>query len=138
MTTLHTRGFFRPSLAPVSCCLLVAISWASNALGAGELPANLTPIGAERGASADGRIPAWQGGLTAAQQRLASNGTPLDPYAGERPLYEISAQNYQQYEDQLSAGQIAELAHLFAPAPAAAPPAGTPPPVAPMAPPPVN
>ncbi|UVM56096.1 GYF domain-containing protein [Pseudomonas sp. B21-012] len=38
----------------------------------------------------------------------------------------------------LSAGQILELAHLFAPAPAAAPPVGTPPPVAPMAPPPVN
>ena len=38
----------------------------------------------------------------------------------------------------LTAGQILELAHLFAPAPAAAPPAGTPPPVAPMAPPPVN
>lgn len=38
----------------------------------------------------------------------------------------------------LGAGQIAELAHLFAPTPAAAPPVGTPPPVAPMAPPPVN
>ena len=38
----------------------------------------------------------------------------------------------------LTAGQIMELAHLFAPAPAAAPPVGTPPPAAPMAPPPVN
>ena len=38
----------------------------------------------------------------------------------------------------LGAGQIAELAHLFAPPPAAAPPVGTPPPGAPMAPPPVN
>lgn len=38
----------------------------------------------------------------------------------------------------LTAGQIMELAHLFAPAPAVAPPVGTPPPVAPMAPPPVN
>ncbi|PWB29728.1 hypothetical protein DCO48_21790 [Pseudomonas sp. SDI] len=38
----------------------------------------------------------------------------------------------------LNAGQIAELAHLFAPAVPPAPAAGTPPPVAPMAPPPVN
>ena len=38
-------------------------------------------MGAERAASPDGRIPAWQGGLSTAQQRLGDNGTPLDPFA---------------------------------------------------------
>lgn len=107
--TTRNRGVFRPSLRPVSCCLLFAMTWATGALATGQLPPDLTPIGAERGASPDGRIPAWQGGLTSAQQRLERNGTPVDPYAGERPLYEITAQNYQHYEGQLTAGQIALL-----------------------------
>jgi hypothetical protein len=105
----HTRGFIQSWLIPLSCCVLLAIPWAAGALAASELPQNLTPIGAERDATPDGRIPAWQGGLTTAQQRLESNGTPVDPYGDERPLYEITAQNYRQYEDQLSAGQIALL-----------------------------
>jgi len=107
--TTRNRGVFRPSLRPVSCCLLFAMTCATGALATGQLPPDLTPIGAERGASPDGRIPAWQGGLTSAQQRLERNGTPVDPYAGERPLYEITAQNYQHYEGQLTAGQIALL-----------------------------
>ena len=74
------------------------MSWTTAALATGELPPDLTPIGAQRAASPDGRIPAWQGGLTAAQQRLESNGTPVDPFADERPLYEITARNYKQYE----------------------------------------
>jgi hypothetical protein len=105
----RSRGFFRPSLIPLSCWLLLGMPWAAGSLAASELPNDLTPIGAERNASLDGRIPAWQGGLLAAQQRLESNGTPIDPYANERPLYEITAQNYRQYENQLSAGQIALL-----------------------------
>lgn len=105
----RTRGSVRLSWIALSCWLLLGISAAGGSLAASELPPDLTPIGAERGASPDGRIPAWQGGLTAAQQRLESNGTPVDPYANERPLYEITAQNYRQYEDQLSAGQIALL-----------------------------
>jgi hypothetical protein len=88
---------------------LLGMPLAAGSLAAGELPHGLTPIGAERGASPDGRIPPWQGGLMTAQQRFASNGTPVDPYADERPLYEITAQNYHQYEDQLSDGQIALL-----------------------------
>jgi len=89
--------------------LMIGLFWASSALATASLPDDLTPVGAERGASADGRIPAWQGGLTAAQQRLGENGTPLDPYAGEQPLYRITAANYRQYEGQLTEGQVALL-----------------------------
>ncbi|MGE8322921.1 MAG: DUF1329 domain-containing protein [Pseudomonas sp.] len=88
---------------------MIGMLWATGVVAASGSPGNLTPVGAERGASPDGRIPAWQGGLVAAQQRLGDNGTPLDPYASERPLYQITAANYRRYQDQLSAGQVALL-----------------------------
>jgi len=105
----RTRGFLRLPSVSLSCLLLLGMPWVAGSPAASELPHHLTPVGAERGASPDGRIPPWQGGLTTTQQRFASNGTPVDPYADERPLYEITAQNYRQYEDQLSEGQIALL-----------------------------
>ncbi len=89
--------------------LMIGLFWASAGLAAAGLPDNLTPVGAERAASPDGRIPAWQGGLTVAQQRLGDNGTPLDPYAAEQPLYRITAANYRLYQSQLSDGQVALL-----------------------------
>ncbi|WP_419182917.1 DUF1329 domain-containing protein [Pseudomonas guariconensis] len=92
-----------------TCMVVLGMLVVMGAQAAGQLPEELTPVGAERGASADGRIPAWQGGLASSQQRLGSNGTPLDPYADEQPLYRITAHNYLQYQDQLSAGQIALL-----------------------------
>lgn len=92
-----------------TCMMLLGLLWTAEAMAAGGLGEHLTPAGAERDASADGRIPAWQGGLNTAQFRLAGNGTPLDPYADEQPLYEITAANAQQYQDQLTPGQIAML-----------------------------
>ncbi|MEN5109704.1 DUF1329 domain-containing protein [Pseudomonas sp. TWI672] len=73
------------------------------------LPPQLTPVGAERAPSTDGRIPAWSGGLQPGQVSLAVNGTPLDPYADEQPLYTITAQNYSRYREQLTTGQVALL-----------------------------
>lgn len=87
--------------------LLVCASLLALHLGATPLPPGLTPVGAELAASGDGRIPAWSGGLEAAQVPLAANGTPLDPYADEQPLYVISAGNYRHYREQLTAGQVA-------------------------------
>lgn len=89
--------------------LLINASLLALHVGAAPLRADLTPVGAERGASSDGRIPAWSGGLQAGQVSLAVNGTPLDPYADEQPLYVITASNYTQYRDQLTAGQVALL-----------------------------
>lgn len=76
---------------------------------AAALNAGLTPIGAERAGSPDGRIPAWDGGLKPAAPKLSANGTPVDPFAGEKPLFTIDASNYTQYQEQLSPGQIALL-----------------------------
>lgn len=89
--------------------VMIGLFWASGTLAAAGLPDNLTPVGAERAASPDGRIPAWQGGLSTAQQRLGDNGTPLDPFADEQALYRITAANYRQYRGQLTDGQVALL-----------------------------
>lgn len=76
---------------------------------AAQLQTTLTPIGAERAASADGHIPAWDGGLAKANLSLLANGTPADPFADEQPLFSIDASNYTQHQDHLSPGQIALL-----------------------------
>lgn len=92
------------------CSLLLA----SHALAAvsteeaAKLQSSLTPIGAERDASSDGQIPAWDGGLKA-QVQFAANGTPLDPFKDEQPLFSIDASNLEQHREHLSPGQIALL-----------------------------
>ncbi len=68
-----------------------------------------TPVGAERAGNADGSIPAWTGGLPEVPAAYTPGGRLVDPYAGEKPLFEITAANYQQYESKLSVGQIALL-----------------------------
>ncbi len=77
-----------------------------------QLQSSLTPIGAERDASADGAIPAWTGGMARKDVPLATNGTPKDPFADEKPLFVIDASNYTQHQDQLSPGQVALLKHF--------------------------
>jgi hypothetical protein len=70
---------------------------------------DLTPMGSLRAGSADGRIPAWNGGLS--QSDWPAGYQPgdrhLDPFADDEPLYVITGQNYQEYSDRLSVGQIA-------------------------------
>ena len=69
----------------------------------------LTPIGAERAGNAAGTIPAWTGGL-AELPSGSTEGQPLvDPFPNEQPLFTITAENYTQYQDNLSPGQIALL-----------------------------
>ncbi|HWY25599.1 MAG TPA: DUF1329 domain-containing protein, partial [Nevskia sp.] len=71
-----------------------------------------TPVGAEQGSSADGSIPPWTGGLPQSQwpagfkpgMRLA------DPFPGDKPLFTITAANYQKYGDRLVDGYKALFA----------------------------
>ncbi|HGY9626409.1 DUF1329 domain-containing protein [Pseudomonas putida] len=71
---------------------------------------DLTPMGAERAGNADGSIPAWTGKWrgTPPQVKFAGPGTPYpDPYADEKPLFVITAQNMEQYAANLTDGQKA-------------------------------
>lgn len=69
----------------------------------------LTPLGAIRAGNADGSIPAWEGGITTPPAGYQVGGWYTDPYADDKVLFTITAQNYQQYQDKLSPGQIAML-----------------------------
>jgi hypothetical protein len=77
---------------------------------AARLETDLTPMGAERAGNAAGTIPAWTGSLKGAPAELSykGDGHPLpNPYAGEKPLFSITAENLEQYKEQLTVGQIA-------------------------------
>lgn len=69
----------------------------------------LTPVGAIRAGNADGTIPAWEGGITQPPAGYTEGGWYVDPYADDKILFTITAQNYEQYADKLTPGQIAML-----------------------------
>ncbi len=75
---------------------------------AAKLGAELTPLGAEKAANADGSIPEWTGGIKSA----ADAGFPNyktgqhhpDPFANDKPLFTITPANMGQYEAKLTEG----------------------------------
>ncbi len=80
-----------------------------RAVDASRLGADLTPLGGEKAGNADGSIPAWDGGITSAPAGYKPGDHHPDPFAGESPLFIISAGNAAQYADKLTAGQQALL-----------------------------
>ncbi len=75
-----------------------------------KLGTTLTPAGAIKEGSADGLLAPWSGKWLGAPPGIAFAGTgkPLtDPYAGEKPLFSINAQNFQKYAERLTDGQKA-------------------------------
>jgi hypothetical protein len=90
----------------VTTCLAIANAGhaAVSAEEAAQLKGPLTPLGAEKAANKDGSIPAWTGGVT---QSGTTGGKRSDPFAGEKPLFSVTAQNVAQFADKLSDGQQA-------------------------------
>lgn len=74
---------------------------------AAKLGTELTPLGGEKAANADGSIPAWDGGITAPPAGYSPGDFHPDPFAGEKPLFEITKANYKEYASFLSPGQQA-------------------------------
>jgi len=71
-----------------------------------KLKKELNPLGGERAANADGTIPAWDGGLTAPPAGVTHKKGDFykDPFADDKVLFTITAQNMAQYDDKLSEG----------------------------------
>lgn len=102
------------TLIRLSAALLLG---APVAFGAGSpqdaarLGQDLTPLGGEKAANADGTIPAWNGGI----KSPADAGFPAyhsgehhpDPYAADKPLFTITAANMAQYAARLTEGHKA-------------------------------
>jgi hypothetical protein len=90
---------------------LAALALASSSAEAGvsaaeaaKLGTSLTPTGAEKAASADGKIPEWKGGITSPPSGYKVGTFHPDPFASDQPEFTITAQNYKQYADQLTEG----------------------------------
>jgi len=95
-----------------ACGVLVAAMTFSATAGAAdpsELGKSLTPFGAIKAGNADGSIPAWDGGITKAPAGYKPGQHYVDPYAGDKPLFTITADNVDKYADKLTAGTIAKL-----------------------------
>ncbi len=76
---------------------------------ADRLGKDLTPNGAEKAGNKDGTIPAWEGGMTKPPAGWKPEMGYVDPFANEKPLFVITAQNAEQYTDKLTTGQLAML-----------------------------
>ena len=82
-------------------------AWAAvSADEAAKLKSSLTPLGAEKAGNKDGSIPAWDG-VPPQPVAKTSSGFPGDPFANEKPKFQINAKNAAQYADRLSDGVLA-------------------------------
>ncbi|WP_374379078.1 DUF1329 domain-containing protein [Pseudomonas fluvialis] len=87
--------------------LATSVMAAVSADEAAKLGTTLTPLGAEMAGNADGTIPAWTGGLPKNAGTVDARGFLQDPFASEKPLFVITAENVEQYKDKLTPGQLA-------------------------------
>jgi Protein of unknown function (DUF1329) len=100
-----------PKMYQICGVLIVIMTGASSALAANpsELGKSLTPFGAEKAGSADGAIPAWDGGITKPPAGYQPGQHYVNPYGGDKPLFTITADNVDKYADKLTAGTIYKL-----------------------------
>jgi len=104
--------FKRATAALAVFLLVIALPFSGVAATpeeAAKLQSDLTPLGAEKAGNKDGTIPAWDGGYTTVWPDYRSGQSRPDPFDAEKPRLQITAQNMQQYADQLSDGVKALL-----------------------------
>ncbi|MBW7902910.1 MAG: DUF1329 domain-containing protein [Rhodocyclaceae bacterium] len=97
------RTFIASAIATVWAMAAPAYA-AATAEEAAALKSGLTPFGAERAGNKAGTIPAWDGGMTKPPAGYEPGAPRPDPFAGEKPILQISAKNLDQHKDRLSDG----------------------------------
>jgi hypothetical protein len=105
MKVKHGRGV-------LVCMLALALAAPAAATAPKDprrLDKELTPLGGERAGNDDGTIPPWTGGLTQPWPGYTSGQPRPDPFAKERPLYQVTAKNLDEYQDHLSEGTVTLL-----------------------------
>ncbi len=97
-------------LLPLLACLLSPTARAAVAEAeAARLGQDLTPLGAETKASADGTIPAWTGGITTPPAGYKPGAHHPDPFAADQPMFTVTAGNAAAHDGRITAGQLAVL-----------------------------
>ncbi len=74
---------------------------------AATLGQSLTPVGATKAGNAEGTIPEWSGGITAAPAGYEEGKHHPDPYAEDSVSFTITSSNVGEYQAHLSEGQRA-------------------------------
>lgn len=69
---------------------------------AAKLKSVLTPLGAEKAGNADGTIPAWIGAAPGAPAHHQAGSIGPAPFADEKPMFQITATNMDQYAGKLT------------------------------------
>lgn len=107
MTSLYkTKLAAFVALAVFSTSVIAKVSpTEATKLGAKGTP--LTPMGAERAGNKEGTIPEWTGGITQPPAGYKVGDHHPDPFANDKPVFEITSANYKQYGEKLSPGQMA-------------------------------
>lgn len=94
-------------LAAAMLALSNTAGWSAVAADeAAKLGTVLTPMGAEKGPNADGSIPEWDGGLKKSEVK---NGAYVDPFAADKPILTITAENAEAHKDRLTVGHLTML-----------------------------
>ncbi len=104
---MKTTKYLLQSGALALSLLATSVMAAVSADEAAKLGTTLTPLGAEKAGNADGSIPEWTGGLPKNAGTVDDRGFLSNPFASEKPLFTITAQNVEQYKDKLTPGQLA-------------------------------
>lgn len=100
--------FKKTALITAACLLVTGSVYASvSEEEASRLNKDLTPLGAERAGNSDGSIPQWNGGYTTVPSNYKSGDPRPNPFADEKPLFTITAENVSQHADKLSDGVLA-------------------------------
>ena len=81
-----------------------------DAAEAAKLGKELTCMGAEAGANADNTIPAfsgkWLGTPPGIDYKPHVGQHPIDPYPDDKPIFQITSANFEQYAAKLTEGQL--------------------------------
>jgi hypothetical protein len=112
MKTINRRSLLLGTAAAIGAGLRPAAAQTATAKDPSLLTSTLTPFGAERAGNADGSIPAWTGGNTTMPAGYISGQPRPDPYANDKVLFSINAQNVAQYANKLPQGAV-EMMKLY-------------------------
>ena len=108
MNSTISKSIVTLMLATILVCTAIPALAKVTAEEAAKLKTELTPMGSERAGNKEGTIPAWTGGISKIPEGIdyeAKSGLPHpDPFADDKILFTITAQNVDQYKDKLSAG----------------------------------
>lgn len=111
MKKTPVSSFVRRLLGPALCLVsaLPLLHAAVPEATASRLGKDLTPLGGETAANADGSIPAWNGGILTPPPGYKPGNHHPDPFASDQPLFTITAANSAQHSAKLTPGALAML-----------------------------